>query len=57
MDLFSLGRLEIFSVGDLEIRNAMISLNDSNETRTIADLLAIACIGAAHRSVAAWSLW
>ena len=55
--MFSLGRLDVFAVGDLGIRNAMISLYGLNEKPTIAELENIASIWTPHRSIASWYLW
>lgn len=55
--MFSLGRLDVFAVGDLGIRNAMISLYGLDEKPTIAELETIARIWAPHRSIASWYLW
>lgn len=55
--MFSLGRLDVFAVGDLGIRNAMISLYSLGAKPTIAELEDIARIWAPHRSIASWYLW
>lgn len=55
--MFSLGRLDVFAVGDLGIRNAMISLYGLDEKPAIAELENIARIWAPHRSIASWYLW
>ena len=55
--MFSLGRQDVFAVGDLGIRNAMISLYGLNEKPTIMELESIARIWAPHRSIASWYLW
>jgi DNA-3-methyladenine glycosylase II len=55
--MFSLGRLDVFAVGDLGIRNAMKSLYGLNEKPTIAELENIARTWAPHRSIASWYLW
>lgn len=55
--MFSLGRLDVFAVGDLGIRNAMISLYDLGEKPTSAELEDIARIWTPHRSIASWYLW
>ena len=55
--MFSLGRLDVFAVGDLGIRNAMISLYSLNEKPGITELENIASIWAPHRSIASWYLW
>jgi DNA-3-methyladenine glycosylase II len=55
--MFSLGRQDVFAVGDLGIRNAMKSLYGLNERPTIAELENIASIWAPHRSIASWYLW
>jgi DNA-3-methyladenine glycosylase II len=55
--MFSLGRLDVFAVGDLGIRNAMISLYGLDAKPTIAELENIASIWTPHRSIASWYLW
>ena len=55
--MFSLGRLDVFAVGDLGIRNAMIALYGLDAKPTIAELENIASIWAPHRSIASWYLW
>jgi DNA-3-methyladenine glycosylase II len=55
--MFSLGRLDVFAVGDLGIRNAMISLYGLKEKPAITELEDIARIWAPHRSIASWYLW
>ncbi len=55
--MFSLGRLDVFAVGDLGIRNAMKSLYGLAEKPTLIELENIARIWAPHRSVASWYLW
>ena len=55
--MFSLGRLDVFAVGDLGIRNAMISLYGLSEKPAITELENIARIWAPHRSIASWYLW
>lgn len=55
--MFSLGRLDVFAVGDLGIRNAMISLYGLDTKPTIAELEGIARIWTPHRSIASWYLW
>ncbi len=55
--MFSLGRPDVFAIGDLGIRNAMISLYGLDAKPTIADLENIASIWAPHRSIASWYLW
>lgn len=55
--MFSLGRLDVFAVGDLGIRNAMKSLYGLNEKPTIIEMENIANIWAPHRSIASWYLW
>lgn len=55
--MFSLGRPDVFAVGDLGIRNAMKSLYALNENPTIVELESIARIWAPHRSIASWYLW
>ena len=55
--MFSLGRLDVFAVGDLGIRNAMKSLYGLDKKPTIAELENIASNWAPHRSIASWYLW
>jgi DNA-3-methyladenine glycosylase II len=55
--MFSLGRLDVFAVGDLGIRNAMIALYGLDEKPAITELENIARIWAPHRSIASWYLW
>jgi DNA-3-methyladenine glycosylase II len=55
--MFSLGRPDVFAVGDLGIRNAMISLYGLDAKPTLAELENIARIWAPHRSIASWYLW
>ena len=55
--MFSLGRLDVFAVGDLGIRNAMIALYGLDAKPTLAELENIASIWAPHRSIASWYLW
>ena len=55
--MFSSGRLDVFAVGDLGIRNAMISLYSLDEKPTIIELETIARTWAPHRSIASWYLW
>jgi DNA-3-methyladenine glycosylase II len=55
--MFSLGRLDVFAVGDLGIRNAMIALYGLHEKPGIDELETIASIWAPYRSIASWYLW
>ena len=55
--MFSLGRLDVFAVGDLGIRNAMIALYGLDEKPGLSELESIARIWAPHRSIASWYLW
>ena len=55
--MFSLGRLDVFAVGDLGIRNAMIALYGLDAKPTIVELENIASIWTPHRSIASWYLW
>ncbi|MFO1001236.1 MAG: DNA-3-methyladenine glycosylase [Planctomycetaceae bacterium] len=55
--MFSLGRLDVFAVGDLGIRNAMIALYGLQEKPTITELECIAGLWSPHRSIASWYLW
>lgn len=55
--MFSLGRPDVFAVGDLGIRNAMMRLYALEEKPKHSDLEAIAGIWAPHRSIASWYLW
>ena len=55
--MFSLGRLDVFAVGDLGIRNAMIALYGLQEKPAITELERIADLWSPHRSIASWYLW
>jgi DNA-3-methyladenine glycosylase II len=55
--MFSLGRPDVFAVGDLGIRNAMIRLYSLDEKPTLSQLEVIAEAWAPHRSIASWYLW
>ena len=55
--MFSLGRPDVFAIGDLGIRNAMKRHYSLQEKPTLSELEAIAAVWAPHRSIASWYLW
>lgn len=55
--MFSLGRPDVFAVGDLGIRNAMMRLYPLDEKPKLSQLELIAEVWAPHRSIASWYLW
>lgn len=55
--MFALGRLDVFPVGDLGVRNAMKTLYSFEDSTPLADYHKIAESWAPYRSVASWYCW
>ena len=55
--MFSLGRPNVFAVGDLGIQNAMKRLYVLDGKPKLSELESIAAPWAPHRSIASWYLW
>lgn len=55
--MFSLGRPDVFAVGDLGIQNAMKRLYPLEPNPKSSDFEAIAEVWAPYRSIASWYLW
>ncbi len=55
--MFSLGRPDVFAVGDLGIQNAMKRLYELDAKPKHSDLESIAAPWTPHRSIASWYLW
>lgn len=55
--MFSLGRLDVFPVDDLGIRNAMCNLYELNRSSPNSDLLSISEPWQPYASIASWYCW
>jgi DNA-3-methyladenine glycosylase II len=55
--IFALNRLDIFSMGDVGLRNALQRLYNQGEKLDDAPTLALTARWAPYRSVASWYLW
>ncbi|MFP5358428.1 MAG: DNA-3-methyladenine glycosylase family protein [Gammaproteobacteria bacterium] len=55
--IFALNRLDIFSMGDVGLRNALQRLYNKGKTLDDAPTLALTARWAPYRSVASWYLW
>lgn len=55
--MFSLGRLDVFPVDDLGVRNAMLRLYDMDPSASHSDFRSIAELWQPYASIASWYCW